>query len=136
MLDPGWRQFGSGMEKSPIRDPGSGINIPDPQHWITGTADHGIWSRFPIHRGVRKIMGSGIRAGKSLKNWYRYRYPEYGTVINGKTESKNNPTWKESSTPQKQPAAKVAVSADSLHQRNTKVTIQISVSLSWFRSLS
>jgi hypothetical protein len=42
--DPGWRQFGSGirdgkksdpgsgMEKSRIR--GSGINIPDPPHWL------------------------------------------------------------------------------------------------------
>jgi hypothetical protein len=30
--DPGWKQFGSGMEKSRIRHPGSGINIPDPQH--------------------------------------------------------------------------------------------------------
>jgi hypothetical protein len=35
--DPGWRQFGSGMETLRIRDgkksdPGSGINIPDPQH--------------------------------------------------------------------------------------------------------
>jgi hypothetical protein len=29
--DPGWRQFGSGMEKK--SDPGSGINIPDLQHW-------------------------------------------------------------------------------------------------------
>jgi len=28
--DTGWRQFGSGMEKK--SDPGSGINIPDPQH--------------------------------------------------------------------------------------------------------
>jgi hypothetical protein len=45
--------------------------------------------------------------------------------------------WKESSTPQKQPAAKVAVSADSCHQRNTEVTIQICFSsLSWLRSLS
>jgi hypothetical protein len=26
--------LGSGMEKSRIRDPGSGINIPDPPHWI------------------------------------------------------------------------------------------------------
>jgi hypothetical protein len=39
--DPGWRQFGSGMEKSRIRDgkksdPGSGINIPDPPHLILG----------------------------------------------------------------------------------------------------
>jgi hypothetical protein len=30
--DPGWRQFESRMEKSRIRDPGSGINIPDTQH--------------------------------------------------------------------------------------------------------
>ncbi len=35
--DPGWRQFGSGMETVRIRDgkksdQGSGINIPDPQH--------------------------------------------------------------------------------------------------------
>jgi hypothetical protein len=28
--DPEWRQFGSGMEKKV----GSGINIPDPQHWV------------------------------------------------------------------------------------------------------
>jgi hypothetical protein len=40
--DPGWKKFGSGMEKIRIRDPGwkkfgSGINIPDPQHQVTGT---------------------------------------------------------------------------------------------------
>jgi hypothetical protein len=29
---PRWKKFGSGMEKFRIRDPGSGINIPDPQH--------------------------------------------------------------------------------------------------------
>ncbi len=28
--DPRWKKFGSGMEKTRIRDPGSGINIPDP----------------------------------------------------------------------------------------------------------
>jgi hypothetical protein len=28
--DPEWEKFGSGMEKN--SDPGSGINIPDPQH--------------------------------------------------------------------------------------------------------
>jgi hypothetical protein len=32
--DPGWRQFGSGMGKSRIRDPRSEINIPDLQHWL------------------------------------------------------------------------------------------------------
>jgi hypothetical protein len=36
--NPGWKKFRSGMEKFRIRDgknsdPGSGINIPDPQHW-------------------------------------------------------------------------------------------------------
>jgi hypothetical protein len=28
--DPGWKKFGPGMEKN--SGPGSGINIPDPQH--------------------------------------------------------------------------------------------------------
>jgi hypothetical protein len=31
--DPGWRQFGSGIRDGDSSDPGSGINIPDPQHW-------------------------------------------------------------------------------------------------------
>jgi hypothetical protein len=32
--DPGsgWRQFGSGIRDAKKSDPGSGINIPDPQH--------------------------------------------------------------------------------------------------------
>jgi hypothetical protein len=30
--DPGWRQFGSGIRDGKNLDPGSGINIPDPQH--------------------------------------------------------------------------------------------------------
>ncbi len=34
--DPGWRQFGSDGKKS---DPGSGINIPDPQHWFIDLLD-------------------------------------------------------------------------------------------------
>jgi hypothetical protein len=38
-VDPKWKKVGSGMEKSRIRDgensdPGSGINIPDLQHWF------------------------------------------------------------------------------------------------------
>jgi hypothetical protein len=32
--DPGWRQFGSGIREGKKSDPGSGINIPDPQHWF------------------------------------------------------------------------------------------------------
>jgi hypothetical protein len=31
--DPGWRQFGSGIRDGKKSDPGSGIKIPDPQHW-------------------------------------------------------------------------------------------------------
>jgi hypothetical protein len=30
--DPGWRRFGSGMEKK--SEPGSGKNISSPQHWF------------------------------------------------------------------------------------------------------
>jgi hypothetical protein len=32
--DPGRRQFGSGIRDGKKSDPGSGINIPDPQHWF------------------------------------------------------------------------------------------------------
>jgi hypothetical protein len=32
--DPGRRQFGSGIQDGKKSDPGSGINIPDPQHWF------------------------------------------------------------------------------------------------------
>ncbi len=32
--DPGWRQFESGIRDGKKSDPGSGINIPDPQHWL------------------------------------------------------------------------------------------------------
>ncbi len=34
ILDPGWRQFGFGIRDGKKLDPGSGVNIPDPQHWI------------------------------------------------------------------------------------------------------
>ncbi len=30
--DPGWKEFGSGIRYGKTSDPGSGINIPDPQH--------------------------------------------------------------------------------------------------------
>jgi hypothetical protein len=30
--DPGWRQFGSGIQDGKNSDPASGIIIPDPQH--------------------------------------------------------------------------------------------------------
>jgi hypothetical protein len=32
--DPKWRQFGSEIRDGKKSDPGSGINIPDPQHSI------------------------------------------------------------------------------------------------------
>jgi hypothetical protein len=31
-VDPGWRQFEYGIRDGKKSDPGSGINIPDPQH--------------------------------------------------------------------------------------------------------
>ncbi len=31
--DPGWKKVGSGIRDEKMLDPGSGINIPDPQHW-------------------------------------------------------------------------------------------------------
>jgi hypothetical protein len=34
--DPGWKEFGSGIRDGINSDPGSGINIPDPQHWFPG----------------------------------------------------------------------------------------------------
>jgi hypothetical protein len=53
--DPGWRQFGSGIRDE--KKSGSGINIPDPQHWVlepgqctlwcAGTMWLGWMSRFP-----------------------------------------------------------------------------------------
>jgi hypothetical protein len=32
--DPGWKEFGSGIQDGKKFDPGSGINIPDPQYYI------------------------------------------------------------------------------------------------------
>ncbi len=32
--DPGWKQFGSGIRDGKKSEPGSEINIPDPQHWL------------------------------------------------------------------------------------------------------
>jgi hypothetical protein len=34
--DPGWRQFGFGIRDGKKSDPGSGIKIPNPQHWMLG----------------------------------------------------------------------------------------------------
>jgi hypothetical protein len=31
--DPGWKKFGSRIRDGKHSDPGSGINIPDPQHY-------------------------------------------------------------------------------------------------------
>jgi hypothetical protein len=48
--DPGWKQFGSGMEKSWTRNPdqgsGSRINIPDPQQFLYIY----IYRKMPIFR--------------------------------------------------------------------------------------
>jgi hypothetical protein len=31
--DPEWKKFGYGIRDGKMSDPGSGKNIPDPQHW-------------------------------------------------------------------------------------------------------
>ncbi len=35
--DPGWKKFGLGIRDGKKSDPGSGINIPDPQYWSSLT---------------------------------------------------------------------------------------------------
>jgi hypothetical protein len=52
--DPGWRQFGSGIRDGKESDPGSGINIPEPQHWFSVgvlkvNENSRIRIRIPIH---------------------------------------------------------------------------------------
>jgi hypothetical protein len=32
--DSVWKKFGSGIQGGKNSDPGSGLNIPDPQHWL------------------------------------------------------------------------------------------------------
>ena len=44
--DPGWRQFGSGIQDGKKSDPGSGINIPDPQPWSVVLSKENA-GRFP-----------------------------------------------------------------------------------------
>ncbi len=44
--DPGWRQFGSGIRYEKKSDPGSGINIPDPQHCCSPLARR---VQVPVH---------------------------------------------------------------------------------------
>jgi hypothetical protein len=34
VADPGWKKFGSGIRDGNNSELGSGINIPDPQHWL------------------------------------------------------------------------------------------------------
>jgi hypothetical protein len=48
--DPGWRQFGSGIRDGKKSDPGSGINIPDLQHWLWTTTLHIAVLRIRIRR--------------------------------------------------------------------------------------
>ncbi len=85
----GIRDPGSGMSKN--QDPGSGINIPDPQHWIywfklepwmaLGAPNGGLegsewsprgsvdqWSKIRI-----TLMRNSIRIGTKMENWIRIR---------------------------------------------------------------
>jgi hypothetical protein len=51
--DPGWKKFGSGIRDGKKSDPGSGINIPDPQHCkITPS----IFSKFKFCVEARKSL--------------------------------------------------------------------------------
>jgi hypothetical protein len=54
--------FGSGMAKN--QDPGSGINIPDPQHWL--------FSQMFSH----KPGGGGGGGGKTKKKQFKWRKRE------------------------------------------------------------
>jgi hypothetical protein len=61
--DPGWRQLGSGMEKF-----GSGINIPDPPHWLDPDPHYCI---FKIHEPWRfklEPLSSQWRRGGSKRS--------------------------------------------------------------------
>jgi hypothetical protein len=55
--DPGWRQFGSGIRDGKKSDPGSGINIPDPQHYRYNLK--GIDRPFEL-RGESRLIRSVI----------------------------------------------------------------------------
>jgi len=49
--------FGSGMAKN--QDPGSGINIPDPQHWLFSQ----MFSHKPGEGGRRHLMQNSKTSG-------------------------------------------------------------------------
>jgi hypothetical protein len=55
--DPGWRHFGSRIRDGKKSDPGSGINIPDPQHWFVQfkTRDNKIYNVFSAIMVVLRI---------------------------------------------------------------------------------
>ncbi len=61
----GIRNPGYGMGKN--QDPGSGINIPDPQHWYLGGGNGGggnpyvlLWRNFCSDPDLNQCYGSGI----------------------------------------------------------------------------
>jgi hypothetical protein len=57
--DPGWRLFGSGIRDGKKSDPGSGINVPDPQH----CSDAGTDPSFTLMRpSLFKILVVKINA--------------------------------------------------------------------------
>ncbi len=68
--DPGWKKVGSGIRDGKKSNPGSGINIPDPQHWyqpynfffwLACSACMKIlrWGPFPVRRAdLRRTSGN------------------------------------------------------------------------------
>ncbi len=68
------RDPGSGMGKN--QDPGSGINIPDPQHCPGGSLDHGSQIRITLMRSsmwIRIKVESWIRIRIKMERWIRIR---------------------------------------------------------------
>jgi hypothetical protein len=58
--DPGWKQFGSGIRDGKKSNPGSGINIPDPQHCKNVHLFPVLWIR-DVYPGSEFFFKSRIR---------------------------------------------------------------------------
>jgi hypothetical protein len=68
--DPGWKKFETGTRDGKHSDPGSGINIPYPQHWYqwSYTKGENPYNRYEYqilkilpHYNLFQCCGSGIR---------------------------------------------------------------------------
>ncbi len=73
--DPRWKQFGSGIEKK--SDPGSAINIPDPQHccWLVAKVPHFYYFVSYRTRGRSASLSSDRRRRPSSSS------PKYNSKV-------------------------------------------------------